>query len=254
MTHGPFNFGNHQTARIFKTVLRVYQEYIDDGHKKTGDWANCKGQLALTERGERRFRRVVRSHQSQTLSQITTQFYDGSSHTVSKWTVHRLLHHKGFGSDLREYHSSMIAIGLHVWSVEDWNRLAWRDEYRFRLLNADRRLRIRRQAHEVMDPACQVKIVLEHCGSIMVWDVLSWHCLGSLLRVPTSLNAIRYAEFLGYHLHSFMLFCYPHGNLVFHQDNCTSHKSRLATSWLHEHCFDFSVIIWSPRSQDLNPI
>ncbi|GFT05047.1 uncharacterized protein TNCV_531021 [Trichonephila clavipes] len=40
-------------------------------------------------------------------------------------------------------------------------------------------------------------------------------CLGSLVRLPTSLNSIRYLELLGDHFHSFMLFCYPHGNGVF---------------------------------------
>ncbi|GFU40614.1 hypothetical protein TNCV_3230071 [Trichonephila clavipes] len=39
----------------FSTVSRVYQEYTDDG-QKANDWENCKGQLALTVRGERRLR------------------------------------------------------------------------------------------------------------------------------------------------------------------------------------------------------
>ncbi|GFX54724.1 hypothetical protein TNCV_2822451 [Trichonephila clavipes] len=43
----------------------------------------------------------------------------------------------------------------------------------------------------------------------------SWYCLGSLGRVPTTLNAIRYIELLGDHLNPFMLFCYPHDSGVF---------------------------------------
>ncbi|GFY10409.1 transposable element Tc1 transposase [Trichonephila clavipes] len=38
------------------------------------------------------------------------------------------------------------------------------------------------------------------------------------------------------------------------KDNCTSHKFRVATSWLDDHSSDFSVINWPPRSPDLNPI
>ncbi|GFU66879.1 uncharacterized protein TNCV_895151 [Trichonephila clavipes] len=53
------------------------------------------------------------------------------------------------------------------WSVEDWKRVACSDESRFRLLNADWRLRIERQAHEAMDPACQVGTVQRHGGSVM---------------------------------------------------------------------------------------
>ncbi|GFW22494.1 transposable element Tcb2 transposase [Trichonephila clavipes] len=88
----------------------------------------------------------------------------------------------------------------------------------------------------------------------MAWGVFSWYCFESLVRVPTYLNAIRYAELLGNHLHPLMLFCYPHGNEVFQQDNCTSHKSRLATGWLDEHSSDFYVINWPPGSPDLNTI
>ncbi|GFW67982.1 transposable element Tc1 transposase [Trichonephila clavipes] len=56
-------------------------------------------------------------------------------------------------------------------SVEDWKRVAWSNESRFRLLNVYGRRRIWRQAHEVMDPTCQVGSVQGHGGSIMVWDV-----------------------------------------------------------------------------------
>ncbi|GBL82581.1 Transposable element Tc1 transposase [Araneus ventricosus] len=140
------------------------------------------------------------------------------------------------------------------WTLEDWERVAWSDESRFRLLHFDGRLRIWRQAHEAMDNACQVGTVQGHGGSIMVWGVFSWQFLGSLVLVPTSLNAIRFVEFLGDHLHPFMLYCHPHGNGVFQKDNYTSHRSWLATAWLDEHSSDFSVMNWPPRSPDLNPI
>ncbi|GFX26120.1 transposable element Tcb2 transposase [Trichonephila clavipes] len=63
-----------------------------------------------------------------------------------------------------------------------------------------------------------------------------------------------FVELLGDHLHPFMLFCYPRGNRVFQQDNYTSHKFLLATSWLDVHSSDFSVVNRPPRSPDLNPI
>ncbi|GFX08307.1 uncharacterized protein TNCV_3267961 [Trichonephila clavipes] len=77
------------------TVSRVYPEYMDGG-QKTSDWINCKGQLALTARGERQLRGIVCSQRSQTLAQITTQLNDGASRTLSKQTVQHSLHHMGF--------------------------------------------------------------------------------------------------------------------------------------------------------------
>ncbi|GFU52495.1 HTH_Tnp_Tc3_2 domain-containing protein, partial [Trichonephila clavipes] len=121
-------------------------------------------QLALTVRGERRFRRFVRSQRSQTLSQITTQLNDGASRTVSKRSVQRSLHRMGFGSlrptRVTRIKARHLAVRLawsrehRDWSVEDEKRVACSDESRFQLLNADGRLRIWRLSHEAMDPTC----------------------------------------------------------------------------------------------------
>ncbi|GFU55636.1 transposable element Tcb2 transposase [Trichonephila clavipes] len=134
---------------------------------------------------------------------------DGASHAVSKQTLQRLFHRIGFGS---------------------------RRPTRVPLLNARFRAalliraRERRQAREAMDPACQVRIVQGHCGSVMIWDVYLGHCLGSLVRVPTSLNEIRYVELLGDHFYPLMLFCYPHGVKGHHTEpmNLTALGSALA--------------------------
>ncbi|GFV67738.1 HTH_Tnp_Tc3_2 domain-containing protein [Trichonephila clavipes] len=232
--------------------------------QKPSDRANCKGQLALTRRGERRLRRIVQSQRSQTLAHITSQVKDDASCAVSKRPVQYLLHRMGFRSRRptkvlllnARHRAARLAWTreLRDWSVQDWKRVARSDESRFRLRNVERRLRIWRQTHEAMNTACQIGTVQEHGGSIMVCEVSSWHCLGSLVHVPTSLNAIRYIEFLSDHFHQFMLFCYPHGNEVFQQDNCTPHKYRLATDWLEDHSSDFPVINGPPRSLDINAI
>ncbi|GFW92639.1 transposable element Tcb1 transposase [Trichonephila clavipes] len=105
-----------------------------------------------------------------------------------------------------------------------------------------------------MNPSFQVGTVQRHGGSIMIGGVFSRHCLGSLVRLLISLNAIRYVELLGDHLHPFMLFCYSHGNGVFQQDNCTSHHPSSDTGLLDEHSSDLTIINWPPRSLDLNSI
>ncbi|GFU40952.1 HTH_Tnp_Tc3_2 domain-containing protein [Trichonephila clavipes] len=196
------------------TVSRAYQGYMD-GRQKLSYWENCKGQLALTLRGERRLRRIIRSQRSQTLAHITTKLSDGVSRTSSTYE-----------SNIDQCSPSIYTSGL---DIEDRKRVAWSDESRFRLLNAGGRLSIWGQAHEVIGPACRLELHKEHSGSIMVWGVFSWHCLGPLVRVPASRHAIRYVELLRDHLYSNMLLCYRLGNGVFQQENFTSHKSKLAT-------------------------
>ncbi|GFT19798.1 HTH_Tnp_Tc3_2 domain-containing protein [Trichonephila clavipes] len=97
-THGPFNFQNRQASRNFKvdtvkSIPRIHGWWI-----KISGGAIFKEQLALSVRGERRLKHIVRSRRSQTLAQITTQLNDGGSRAVSKRIVQRWLHHMGFGS------------------------------------------------------------------------------------------------------------------------------------------------------------
>ncbi|GFU48107.1 HTH_Tnp_Tc3_2 domain-containing protein [Trichonephila clavipes] len=117
-----------------------------DGGQETSDRAICKGQLALTVRGERRLKRIVRNQRSQTLAQITTQLNDGASRTVSKRTVQLLLHRMSFGNRRStevpllnaRHRAARLAWGRELRDI----RVAWGDEPRFRLLNADGRLKI----------------------------------------------------------------------------------------------------------------
>ncbi|GFU05476.1 uncharacterized protein TNCV_3291181 [Trichonephila clavipes] len=91
-----------------------------NGELKTRDRANCKGQLALSVRGERRFRRIARSQRSQLLAQVATQFNDGASRTVSKWTVQYSLHCMGTGSCRPpENHCSILAFRLQVFPGQE---------------------------------------------------------------------------------------------------------------------------------------
>ncbi|GBM83163.1 hypothetical protein AVEN_43663-1 [Araneus ventricosus] len=115
-------------------VSRLYRENTDGG-KKSSDRPNYKGQLALNERGVRRFSHIVRNLRSQTLAQINTQLNQGASRTVSKRTVQRSLHRMGFGSRwpkrvplLNACHRAARLSGAREhreWTLEDCKRVAW---------------------------------------------------------------------------------------------------------------------------------
>ncbi|GFW59008.1 hypothetical protein TNCV_2831141 [Trichonephila clavipes] len=93
------------------------------------------------------------------------QLNDKASHTVSKWTVQRSLHRMGFRIDRPT---------------------------RVPLLNAHHReLRIWRQAHEAMDPACQVETVQEQDSSIMVYGVFSSNGCEVLCTNLPQFNSVR---------------------------------------------------------------
>ncbi|GFS79110.1 HTH_Tnp_Tc3_2 domain-containing protein [Trichonephila clavipes] len=135
-----------------------------EGGQKTSEWANCKGQIALIVHGERQIRRIVRSQRRQRLAQITTQLKEGASHTVSKRIVQRSLPRMGFEScrptrvpllNARHRAANLCGGREHRgWSVGDWKRVASSDDSRFRLLNANGRLRICRQGSHLLGWKC----------------------------------------------------------------------------------------------------
>ncbi|GFY01757.1 uncharacterized protein TNCV_1467491 [Trichonephila clavipes] len=48
-----------------------------------------------------------------------------------------------------------------------------------------------RQPHESMDPTCQQGTVQSGRGSMMVWSVCSWHDMGPLIHLDTTLTGGR---------------------------------------------------------------
>ena len=65
------------------------------------------------------------------------------------------------------------------WTLEQWKKIMWSDEYRFILLQRDGRISIRREADEVMPPSCLVPTIQACGGSAMIWGCCSWSGLGS---------------------------------------------------------------------------
>ena len=132
--------------------------------------------------------------------------------------------------------------------------MAWSDESRYQLFRADGRVRVWRRPHEAMDPSCQQGTVQAGGGSILVWGVFTWHELGPLVHLNTSLTGDRYVTLLGDHLQPFMDFMYPHNDGIFQQDNAPCHRAGVVQNWFEEHSGEFRRMVWPPRSPDMNPI
>ncbi|GFV53113.1 transposable element Tcb2 transposase [Trichonephila clavipes] len=90
------------------------------------------------------------------------------------------------------------------WTVDDWKHVAWSDESRFQLNLADGRIRVWRPPHESMDLTCQQGTIQAGGGSVMVWGVCSWHDMGPLICLDTTLTCDSYVRILSDLLHPFM--------------------------------------------------
>ncbi|GFW12316.1 transposable element Tcb2 transposase [Trichonephila clavipes] len=119
---------------------------------------------------------------------------------------------------------------------------------------ADGCIRVWRHPHESMDPTRQQRTVQVDGGSVMVWGVCSWHDMGILIRLDTTLIGDWYVSILSYHLHPFMSIVHSHALREFQQDNATPHTSRTATKRLQEHSSEFRHFCWPTKYLDMNII
>ncbi len=70
------------------------------------------------------------------------------------------------------------------WTLEQWKKVMWSDESRFTLFQSDGRIRVRREADELMHSSCLVPTAQACGGSAMIWGCCSWSGLGSATYVP----------------------------------------------------------------------
>lgn len=174
------------------TVSRVCREYLNSGITSHHGQRSGRPQ-ALNDRDQRRLSRLVIVNRQATLREITAEMDVGRPTGVSVWTVRRNLALMGYSS--RRPTRVLLLTAQHrqqrrswardhiSWTIDDWKKVAWSDESRFKLVRADGRVRVWRRPHEAMDPSCQQGTVQAGGGSIMVWAVFTWHGLGSLVQL-----------------------------------------------------------------------
>ncbi len=131
---------------------------------------------------------LIRDDRKATVTQITTRYNQGMQNTISERTTCRILKQMGYSSR-RPHRVPLLsaknskqrlqfAQARQNYTIKDWENVAWSDESRFLLRHSDGRVRIWHKEHESMDPSCLVSMV-QAGGGVMVWEIFSWHTLGS---------------------------------------------------------------------------
>lgn len=237
-THGPFNFQNCQRIRILpldnpQVISRVHRLW-----GKTCNRINCKWQLILYKRDSWLSDLLYVVSETKHLIKIK---YSEIRITVVQWVNGPCnTHISPYG--IRD---QQIYQQAYVITIAQCTPLGWKSCLGKRAQKMDSRgmetsciewwLSIpgisRRWEAESMPlgswshgSCVQVAALQGHGGSVMA--VISWAFLRSLVFILISLNAIRYVELLGDHLHPFLSFCHPYGQ----QDNCSSNRFQFVTT------------------------
>ncbi|GFW28175.1 transposable element Tc1 transposase [Trichonephila clavipes] len=135
-----------------------------------------------------------------------------------------------------------------TWSVTDWRRVIFSDEYRFSLSADDHRTRVWRRTGQRSDPAFIVERHTAISQGVTVWGAISWDTRSSLVVLQGTLTARRYVDDILTPIVLPMLSSRP--GAIYQQDNARPHTARLSQQCLQ----GYDVLPWPARSPDLSPI
>lgn len=137
------------------------------------------------------------------------------------------------------------------WTKEQWKKVLFSDESRFKLFNSDGRHFVWRPKGQRFNPKYTLKTVKHSGGSVMVWGSFHARGIGPLVRIDGIMDRFLYRDILSDHMLPF-----AEDNLpltwIFQQDNDPKHKSRLVMQWLADR--NVQLLDWPSQSPDLNPI
>ncbi len=137
------------------------------------------------------------------------------------------------------------------YSEEQWNRVLWSDESRFKLFGSDGRCYVWRTVNSQLEEKNLSSTVKFGGGSIMVWGCFGNGMVGNLKIVNENLNTLGYIDLLSTNLLSSVQKCGME-SYIFQQDNAPCHKSKRTMEYILQN--NVEIMKWPPQSPDLNPI
>ncbi|GBN90008.1 Transposable element Tc1 transposase [Araneus ventricosus] len=232
----------NETAQLVgcsrSAVVSIHAKWINDGDTSSRRQGVGHPRV-IKEKGRRRLSSLVKQNRRQTVAQLTAQYNEGSSASVSEHTVQQALLDMGLCSRrptrvpvLTKRHCQIRlqwAREHRDWTLDEWKRVAWSDESRFLIHHVDGCVRVRHLPSEQLLPPCTTGHTQAGGGGIMLWETFSWAALGPVVVIEQTMKALNYLNIITDQLHPYMVFVFPTGNEIFQQDNV--HVTRLGLCW-----------------------
>ncbi|QRV96284.1 Transposase [Ceratobasidium sp. AG-Ba] len=139
------------------------------------------------------------------------------------------------------------------WTVDDWKRVLWSDETKINRLGSDGVHWAWKRRGEGLNPQMIVPTANFGGGSLMFWGCMGWNGTGFGCKLERTLTKEMYMEILGDEFsRSLEYLGMEPGEVIFQQDNASSHKAKICLQWFDDHGIE--LLEWPALSPDLNPI
>lgn len=258
--------GNKSERQIAKEceLAKSTVHYILKRYKKTGETrpGKAKGRrLIFTQREMRIFRRYIRTHRSNSVSDITQWARTFFEKVVSESTIRRCItrckhklykaKRKPFVNPRQKRNRITWARTYCKWTVAKWKTILWSDESSFQITIGNMGKKVIRMKEEADDSSCYAGRV-QKPTSLMVWGCMAASGVGALHFCDGTIKAPQYTAILQQHLPASRRKLFGRRRSIFQQDNAKPHTARITTNWFMEN--RVKVLPWPASSPDLSPI
>ena len=138
------------------------------------------------------------------------------------------------------------------WRLQQWRRVIFTDECRFRLFRSDGRVRVWREPRQAFQPE-NVQVDERQAPSLHVWAGISLRGKTELVFLERNVTGDTYGRILQTHLLPFMNRTFGGtANCILQDDNAPAHRAA-AVQQLKEQ-MEIRTLRWPSRSPDMNPI
>jgi aryl carrier-like protein len=196
-------------------------------------------------------------------SQAVQQISNLTGESVHAQTVHRALCAAGLKAvkQVKKLELSKKARDTRIafakahkhWTVEDWKHVLWSDGTKFNHLGSDGV----KWALMCGDKQLVGRLVVGTAnfggGSLMFWGCMGYDGTGLGCKLEGNMTKHVYLDILGEKLGgSLEHLALEPGEVIFQQDNASSHKAKVCLKWFEDHGIE--LLEWPLYSPDLNPI
>lgn len=243
------------------TVVKICQRYAADGTLLPKQRQGRP--YSLTENQENRVLRYIANGRCNTAVDVEKTLRTEDNINISANTIRRALTRHGLKARikrkkplLRKQHRKArlsFAKTYQNWSTDDWKKVIWSDESKFKLFGSDGKQYCWRRDGEALKDAFVKPTVKFGGGSVMVWGCFTWNGVGNLCKIDGGMDANLYRQILSEDLlETIDDYNLDKSEVVFQHDNDPKHKASIVQTWLVEN--EINILDWPAQSPDLNPI
>jgi transposase len=243
------------------SILRLKKKYQETG---SVDNKPVSGRpRKLNDRQERSTVRKILTRECTTAVEVQKSLKVNEDIEVSANTIRRTLKERGLVSRVKKKKPLLSKINIQKrlafakrhqnWTVEDWSKVVWSDESKFKVFGSDGKEYYWKRPNEPLQKH-HIKPVVKHGGgSVFVWGCFTFLGVGYLTRIDGGLDSELYCQILqDEFLETLEYYDLSSDEIIFMHDNDPKHTAKVTQKWLQDN--NIEVLSWPPQSPDLNPI